>query len=1153
VAIDPTDQAHVVWEDYRNTDGANYSYRPEIWHASTVDGFVNSELVLPDDSANHAAPRVTIDATGLMHVAWEGGGRLFYSNGTDWNTAVQLTNRTDSGGFGNQFPDDPIFLLGGVPVVLYVDLRTGVETIWKSTAWDFAPDTTPPKIRLLRDRTAGISRGIDLSALGSWDNDRIVSYNWSFSGPRDFGLSGYAVHADFPSPGLYNVTLAVQDPSGLSASRTFLLDIRPEPSTVGWKFDRVLYPVSRAYGYLELHPWTDSFPITFLGNGYYSRHLGNGQTVFGPVVLPPAVRESAVFDSEGNLHTVGVGPDYQLQYTKTDRNGSTLVAPKSLSLGGYFPQQPYLAFAADRVWLAWMDQRDGNMETYVAALDLTGNVAWGAVRLSHDPAISQKPILTVVDDHLWIVWWDTRGHGSAAYASVLNLTSLAFDFSEVRMADGLPWDVAPAPGGGVVIAAGVGNMEVAIVRVARNATSTPSVPVSFVDGVFSGPANLDVDSQGNAQVAWWDLGNGSALRFATVSPSGVVDPVGGLRLHVGHGDDLPQVAVRVGPNGEPRIAYTEGTTFNGATLYFADRDRQRPVPVIVGLTNAGPHVPVTFDGTHSTDNETIVAYSWDFGDGATGSGGIVSHAFNATGNYIVTLTVTDDHGNANATNMTITIVPQTLAALFDVSPTLGALNARFVVDASASRDSADLNATVEARWDWDGDGIWDTPWSVNKTAEHTYGSAGIFGLTLEVRTSAGLMNVTSHPVTVDGGAPVTTASPAGTSGTNGWYLGPVTVSLAATDDASGVASTQYRLDAGAWQPYSGPLLLSTDGVHHLEAYSTDVVGNAEPVRTWSISIDSVAPQSSAQRGGTISPTRWYTASVIVTLSATDSTSGVQSSTYRIDGGSWRSATAPFSVQGDGVHQVEFRATDLAGNVEPIRNIELQIDATPPTTIADVAGTEGTGGWFTSDVIVALGATDSVSGIGLIQYRLDGGSVTNYVNPLSLSDGIHFIDYRSVDVAGNQEALKSITVHVDRSAPVLAINPTYDVFTDTHVPISWKATDAPSGVARFEVSLDGNPFESVEMAMEHTFLVTEGDHTVTVWTIDAAGNSAQQSIRFRVDTNVFSISGPYHGAPTIGGIVALVAIGLVLFWKLRPRRPSRLEEMKPVAPETIEEK
>jgi PKD repeat protein len=54
---------------------------------------------------------------------------------------------------------------------------------------------------------------------------------------------------------------------------------------------------------------------------------------------------------------------------------------------------------------------------------------------------------------------------------------------------------------------------------------------------------------------------------------------------------------------------------------------------------------VVFDASGSIDNRGIASYSWDFGDGSTGSGIIVEHTYDTVGTYIVILTVTDYFGN----------------------------------------------------------------------------------------------------------------------------------------------------------------------------------------------------------------------------------------------------------------------------------------------------------------------------------------------------------------------------------------------------------------------------------------------------------------------------------------------------------------------------
>jgi len=72
----------------------------------------------------------------------------------------------------------------------------------------------------------------------------------------------------------------------------------------------------------------------------------------------------------------------------------------------------------------------------------------------------------------------------------------------------------------------------------------------------------------------------------------------------------------------------------------------RPPTAVFEVTPAtGDVVTVfTFDASASTDDGTIVAYAWDFGDGTTGSGVVVTHRYASNGTFAVTLTVTDNGG-----------------------------------------------------------------------------------------------------------------------------------------------------------------------------------------------------------------------------------------------------------------------------------------------------------------------------------------------------------------------------------------------------------------------------------------------------------------------------------------------------------------------------
>jgi uncharacterized repeat protein (TIGR01451 family) len=73
------------------------------------------------------------------------------------------------------------------------------------------------------------------------------------------------------------------------------------------------------------------------------------------------------------------------------------------------------------------------------------------------------------------------------------------------------------------------------------------------------------------------------------------------------------------------------------------------------------NTPVVFTDTSTTDGIPLAAWSWDFGDGSTGSGSVVSHTFTAAGTYTVALTATDPCGYADQV-----IVPNAVTVLVPV-------------------------------------------------------------------------------------------------------------------------------------------------------------------------------------------------------------------------------------------------------------------------------------------------------------------------------------------------------------------------------------------------------------------------------------------------------------------------------------------------------
>lgn len=76
----------------------------------------------------------------------------------------------------------------------------------------------------------------------------------------------------------------------------------------------------------------------------------------------------------------------------------------------------------------------------------------------------------------------------------------------------------------------------------------------------------------------------------------------------------------------------------------------------VNKTEGTDTLTVTFDASASYDEDgTIATYHWDFGDGATAEGEMVSHLFESYSTYNVVLTVTDNEGTESTKTFVIKV------------------------------------------------------------------------------------------------------------------------------------------------------------------------------------------------------------------------------------------------------------------------------------------------------------------------------------------------------------------------------------------------------------------------------------------------------------------------------------------------------------------
>lgn len=146
------------------------------------------------------------------------------------------------------------------------------------------------------------------------------------------------------------------------------------------------------------------------------------------------------------------------------------------------------------------------------------------------------------------------------------------------------------------------------------------------------------------------------------------------------------------------------------------------------------------------------------------------------------------------------------------------------------------------------------------------------------------------------------------------------------------------------------------------------------------------------------------------------------------------------------------------------DIILFDDTMPPFTMCTLNPPEPDeeNGWYVNDVTITLEATDDMSGVNTTYYRVNGGEWETYIEPFVLSeDGMHSIEYYSVDNAGNVEDVKSVELKIDQTKPKIKLR--WDAYLKDgkwYIMFTCDATDTMSGMNRVEFYKDAILKETV---------------------------------------------------------------------------------------------
>jgi len=348
-----------------------------------------------------------------------------------------------------------------------------------------------------------------------------------------------------------------------------------------------------------------------------------------------------------------------------------------------------------------------------------------------------------------------------------------------------------------------------------------------------------------------------------------------------------------------------------------------------------------------------------------------------------------------------------------------------------------------------------------------------------------------------------------------------------------------------------------DGLYALSFFAEDVAGNRETVRRTTIAVDNTPPLTALATGSpSFTGSRLFVSTrTLLSFNATDpvidaAASGAARTLYAVDGGSLTLFAASFSLTG-GTRSLAFQSFDRLGNAEVLRSALVAVDADAPATAVSFLGAVASGSSQTvptnadaflsaaSSVLLAAGetgSTETASGVALTRYRLNSGAFQVYGGTFPVAtEGLHLLEFQSLDRVDNEESLRSMRVAVDTTPPsieLVARGPSYPaggrLFVSSTSVLELIATDpvsagVASGVGAVEFRVDAastSPFS----VFNSSFVLQAGPHLVEFRGRDRVGNQSAVVARdVFVDTtppvSIFTAGSPQAD---LGGGVLLVS-------------------------------
>jgi PKD repeat protein len=479
-------------------------------------------------------------------------------------------------------------------------------------------------------------------------------------------------------------------------------------------------------------------------------------------VMPLQANQSAVFDGRNSYDVDGGITNY------------TWLFPGGVTVFGLNATHMFTQNGSYNVTLVLVD--DDGAVSQLTIVALVGNSSVG----TRQPA---PPVARIAASALTVFTGVPVVLDGSNSTDDTGIVSYQWSFGDGATSLGVLTSHAWASDGNFVVALNVtdsdGNSTIATITVhvlnrlpIAALSLAPARALTLADIAFD--ASSSVDPDGSILYYRWDFGDGTAMYGPAVA----------------HGFSRPAVY-------SVTLTVTDNDGGEGRSSVLVTIDNRPPVAVVPPNFSVPTFEDRVFDASAAYDLDGVIqTYTWDFGDGGTGTGRSVKHAYATQGAKTVTLTVRDDYGATHAATMTVTVTNNAPSA---------SISAPFSVytseTATFTGTAVDRDGSI-ASWSWtfgDGSPASSTPNSLT----HAYPTKGTYTVTLTVTDNTGATGSASFEIRVLNRLPTAVIS-APTTGVQAPSLSAISFASAGSTDPESGGSLAFFWIFGDGSVSSGP-------------------------------------------------------------------------------------------------------------------------------------------------------------------------------------------------------------------------------------------------------------------------------------------------------------------------------------------------------------